>query len=82
MRVPALKWSGIAVTELVVAAVTFSSTWKFGEEGTESSHERILAYARARLGGAALASHAKGGDPDGGIGRCRRPTCSTRCPGS
>src|SRR5262245_32939295 len=66
MRVPALKWSGIAGTALVVAAVAFSSTWKSGDEDSESSRERILAYARARLGGAALASHAKGGDPDGG----------------
>jgi hypothetical protein len=66
MRTAALKWLGIAGTALVVAAVAFSSTWKSGEEGSESSHERMLAYARARLGGAALASLAKGGDPDGG----------------
>src|SRR5206468_6265036 len=66
MRVPVLKWSGIAGTALVVAAVAFISTWKSGEDGGDSSHERMLAYARAHLGGAALASLAKGGDPDGG----------------
>ena len=65
MRTAALKWSGIAGAALVVAAVAFSSTWKSGEEGSEASHERMVAYARARLGGAALASLAKGGDPDG-----------------
>jgi hypothetical protein len=66
MRVPALKWSRIAGTALVVAAAAFSSMWKSGDEDSKSSRERMLAYARARLGGAALASLAKGGDPDGG----------------
>jgi len=66
MRASSLKWSGIVGTALVVGAVAFSITWRSGDEDSESNHERTLAYARARLGGAALASVAKGGDPDGG----------------
>jgi hypothetical protein len=54
MRAPVLKWSGIAGTAIVVAAVALSVTWKSGEDEGESSHERTIAYARARLGGAGV----------------------------
>jgi hypothetical protein len=59
-------WLGIAgIASLVIVAVTFNVTRKhFAENDDELLHERALAYAGAHLGGAAVASIAKGGDPD------------------
>src|SRR5438093_3018284 len=63
----AVKWPGIVgTTILVILAIAVSGRWRSGEDDGDSSHERALAYARAKLGGAAIASIAKGGDPDGG----------------
>ena len=59
-------WLGVAaVASLVILAATLNISRKqFTDEDDESFRERALAYARARLGGAAVASIAKGGDPD------------------
>ena len=51
----------------VVAAIALVATIiAMAEYRNDAQHRRELAYARARLGGAAIASIAKGGDPDGG----------------
>ena len=58
-------WLGIAGTAgLIVLAGSVNGTWKRLGDDDDSSRERALSYARAHLGGAALASIAKGGDPD------------------
>jgi len=58
-------WVWLGVASLVILAATFNVTRKhFARDDDESLHERALAYARAHLGGAAVASIAKGGDPD------------------
>ena len=61
-----LKATGVVVVgvaSLAVAAIAI------GEYRERALHQRELAYARSHLGGAALASLAKGGDPDGGSER-------------
>src|SRR6185503_490322 len=58
-------WAWLGIAGLVILAVAFSVTTKhFAEDENESLHERAIAYARAHLGGASVASYAKGGDPD------------------
>ena len=60
-------WLGIAGTAgLIILAVTVNGTWKHLGDDDDSSRERALSYARTHLGGAAIASIAKGGDPDSG----------------
>src|SRR6266540_2494125 len=60
-------WLGIAGTAgLIILAVTVNGTWKRLGDDDDSSRERALSYARTHLGGAAIASIAKGGDPDSG----------------
>jgi hypothetical protein len=60
---------GIAGTAgLITLAGTVNGTWKRLGDDDDSSRERVLSYARAHLGGAALASIAKGSDPDSASG--------------
>lgn len=60
-----------AITMWVLGGVTAIgvSAFAVSEYRKEAQFQRELAYAKTHLGGAALASLAKGGDPDGGSER-------------
>ena len=60
------KTTGFVVAGLASLMVAGSGVAEYRERAL---HHREIAYARAHLGGAALASLAKGGDPDGGSER-------------
>ena len=60
------KTTGFVVAGLASLMVAGRGAAEYRERAL---HHREIAYARAHLGGAALASLAKGGDPDGGSER-------------
>jgi hypothetical protein len=56
-------------TVVAGTAAIVGAGFAISEYQDELQHQKEMAYAKLRLGGAALASFAKGGDPDGGSER-------------
>src|SRR5262245_5652031 len=61
-------WSKL-IAGMVTAIALVATSVAIAEYRNDAQHRRELAYARSHLGGAAIASIAKRGDPDGGSSR-------------